>query len=161
MKKLKLRTPNYGGAVNIDLFDQFTFDFDYLMYIYQLDDYTAIRVMPNYLFDKVHRFIQDNIGPKAHSWTVALVYTALFEYCFPPTFKENLCEELMTSKQGTHTIEEFEADLRTGARRFGDVPEHMMVQTLWKGVKQHIQVYWHSKGLSPEDSVNDVVSSKL
>ncbi|KAF9256923.1 hypothetical protein L218DRAFT_880648 [Marasmius fiardii PR-910] len=67
--------------------------------------------MPNYLFDKAHCFIQDNIGPKAHSWMVASVYTALFEYCFPPMFKENLCEELMTSKQATHTIEEFEADL--------------------------------------------------
>ncbi|KAF9253977.1 hypothetical protein L218DRAFT_887448 [Marasmius fiardii PR-910] len=150
MRKLKLQTPNYGGAADIELFDQFVFDFDNLVEIYSLDVKTALRVMPNYFFGKVHQYICDTIGVKSEGWNLNAIYTAIFEFCFLATFKEQLRRELMKAKQGSRTIEEFESELTTGARRFGDIPECTIISTLWDGAKQHICVFWRRKGLGPE-----------
>ncbi|THU76792.1 hypothetical protein K435DRAFT_703997, partial [Dendrothele bispora CBS 962.96] len=150
MKALKIRDPSYNGYASIQKFDQFTYDYMYLVERHDLDEQTAIKVMPNYLTSKAHEYVLNNVSQNPRGWSLQSVFTAMFEHCFPPTFKEELRRELMLGRQGRKTVEEFSNSLRTGARRFGDITEQSMVQTLWDGVHQYIRVHWRTQGFSPE-----------
>ncbi|KAF9255873.1 hypothetical protein L218DRAFT_815873, partial [Marasmius fiardii PR-910] len=61
----------------------------------------------------------------------------------------------MSARQGSRTIEQYDAYLRRGARRFGDITEHSLIQVLWKGVAQHTCIFWRSKGCGPEETEYD------
>ncbi|KAF9258017.1 hypothetical protein L218DRAFT_1005468, partial [Marasmius fiardii PR-910] len=98
LKKLNFNTPKYSGAPDIDLLDKFIYDFDNLVDIYQLDVKTALRVMPNYLFGDVHHFVRDIVGSGSEGWDLQSAYMAIFDFCFPPTFKEELRSKIVSAR---------------------------------------------------------------
>ncbi|KAF9258018.1 hypothetical protein L218DRAFT_807451, partial [Marasmius fiardii PR-910] len=53
------------------------------------------------------------------------------------------------------TIKQYDAYLRRGARRFGDITKHSLIQVLWKGIAQHTRIFWRSKGCGPEETEYD------
>ncbi|KAF9256636.1 hypothetical protein L218DRAFT_1023923 [Marasmius fiardii PR-910] len=155
MKQLNYCQPSYDGTANIETFDQFVYEFNFLCEVYDLSDRLAVKFMINYVTGQANRYIRNNVLANPKGWTVRSVYMALFEHCFPSTYKECLRHDLMSGQQGHQTIEDFENELRVGARRFGDIPERSIVQTFWDGVHQYIRVHWHSRGYSPEETPFD------
>ncbi|KAJ6609425.1 hypothetical protein B0H10DRAFT_1813744, partial [Mycena sp. CBHHK59/15] len=83
-------------------------------------------------------------------WTVKLVYEGLFNYCFPPNFKWQLREKLMSAMQGCNNVRDFVPNIKALAVRFPDVTEQQLRQIFWDGILQNLRMYLVCKGLDPE-----------
>ncbi|KAF9254678.1 hypothetical protein L218DRAFT_885759 [Marasmius fiardii PR-910] len=52
--------------------------------------------MINYVTGQANRYICNNVLANPKGWTGRSVYMALFEHCFPSTYKEHLRCDLMS-----------------------------------------------------------------
>ncbi|KAJ3479152.1 hypothetical protein NLI96_g9270 [Meripilus lineatus] len=78
------------------------------------------------------------------------LYDALFNYCFPTDFKEELRDKLESATQGESKIQDFVRELETLAERFEDVTDMQIVKIFWKGMHQYLRLYLIQKGFNPE-----------
>ncbi|KAI0045057.1 hypothetical protein FA95DRAFT_1458585, partial [Auriscalpium vulgare] len=142
----------WDGKPNLDTMDQWTYEIETWIDLYDLDDELAVKLMVNFMSGKASRFFMKYVAMRRDEWTVKLIFKALFDYCFPPDFKRTLREKLMSSVQGKSEVRDFVRDLESLATRFPDVTHMQLVQIFWKGVHQYIRLHLIKKGLNPEST---------
>ncbi|KAF7324030.1 DNA/RNA polymerase [Mycena kentingensis (nom. inval.)] len=80
------------------------------------------------------------------------VYNAVFDECFPATYKLELREKLMSAKQGNSKVRDFVRDIESLANRFRDITERHLQQIFWTGLRQHLRLHLIGEGHDPENS---------
>ncbi|KAF8145207.1 hypothetical protein K438DRAFT_1992048 [Mycena galopus ATCC 62051] len=93
-----------------------------------------------------------HVATSQKQWTVKEVYIALFDYCFPVDFKQQLRMQLMNAYQGKETVRDFARNVQLLAKRVPDISKRQLVQIFWDGVERSIRVKWLDHGMNPEET---------
>ena len=81
------------------------------------------------------------------------MYEALFDYCFPVNFKEELRTQLSKSTQGKRNVRDF-------VREIKNVNERTVIQTFWNGLNQNIRIRLIEWDMSPEHTPLETIIRK-
>ncbi|KAF8988996.1 hypothetical protein BDQ17DRAFT_1434773 [Cyathus striatus] len=108
LNSVKIKTPfTYDGHADLDNFDQWTYEVDTWSDWNGLSDRLLLRVVVNFMSYKASRFFMKHIATHREDWTIKRLYEALFDYCFPPHFKQELRDQLLNAKQGRNNVRDF------------------------------------------------------
>jgi hypothetical protein len=80
----------WNGKPDIDVFDHWTFEVDSWIDLTRLPDKLALKLLVNFMSGSASKFFMQHVVTCLKQWTVKDVYIALFDYCFPADFKEQL-----------------------------------------------------------------------
>ncbi|THH29464.1 hypothetical protein EUX98_g4724 [Antrodiella citrinella] len=158
MKGVKIKAPLafvWSGKPDLDLYDHWVYEVDTWCELNGLSDKLAIRIVMNFMSGNASKFFMKHVATTRKYWTMKRLYEALFDYCFPVDFKEQLRERLTQSTQGKRRVRDFARDLENLASRFPDVSDHQLVQIFWKGLKTYLKFDLIRRGMSPESTSLD------
>ncbi|KAJ3474054.1 hypothetical protein NLI96_g12674 [Meripilus lineatus] len=148
---VKIKPPFvWKGLPDLEVFDQWVYEVDNWQKLNGLTDKYALRLVKGFMAGPAAKFFMKHVATDIRHWTMKLLYDALFNYCFPLDFKEELRENLENATQGTAKIRDFVRDLETLAERFEDVTDIQIVKIFWKGMHQYLRLYLIKKGYTPE-----------
>ncbi|KAJ3474431.1 hypothetical protein NLI96_g12462 [Meripilus lineatus] len=148
---VKIKQPFiWKGLPDLEVFDQWIYEVDNWQELNGLTDKYALRLVKGFMSGPAAKFFMKHVATDLKHWTMKLLYDALFNYCFPLDFKEELRENLENATQGTAKIRDFVRDLETLAERFEDVTDIQIVKIFWKGMHQYLRLYLIKKGYTPE-----------
>ncbi|KAG8680561.1 hypothetical protein FRC08_016205 [Ceratobasidium sp. 394] len=82
------------------------------------------------------------------------IYQGIFDYCFPPDFKENLRRKYMRKQQGDQSVQDYFAELELMKRRL-KITDTQHVHRAYDGAARYIKGEWAIKGILPEDTTID------
>ncbi|PIL34763.1 transcription factor [Ganoderma sinense ZZ0214-1] len=153
---VKIKPPfSWNGSPDLDLFDQWTYEVDTWRELYGLSDKLAIKLVVQFLTGTAGKFFMKHVATCQSEWTIASLYEALFDYCFPTDYKAQLHLRLEHSVQGKSKVRDFVREIQHLAARFPDVSDFQLAQIFWRGIHGHIRVYLIEKGLHPERTALD------
>ncbi|KAJ3474470.1 hypothetical protein NLI96_g12440 [Meripilus lineatus] len=148
---VKIKQPFiWKGLPDLEIFDQWVYEVDNWQELNGLTDKYALRLVKGFMSGQAAKFFMKHVATDLKNWTMKELYDALFNYCFPLDFKEELRENLENATQGTAKIRDFVRDLETLAERFEDVTDIQIVKIFWKGMHQYLRLYLIKKGYTPE-----------
>ena len=96
---MKLPEP-YDGKADLDAFDQWTFKVTNYSKVMQISDKIMIRIMADLLTSKAQGFYMDYVAMQQDRWTLATIFPALFDYCFPNDIMQHLRKKWDNMAQG-------------------------------------------------------------
>ncbi|KAF8761936.1 hypothetical protein RHS01_00156 [Rhizoctonia solani] len=116
----------------------------------RLSDSKAVLTVSRFLDDKAASWYMLNVAPDPGSYSMELIYVGLYDYCFPPDFKDDMRKLYNEKKQGDSGVQDYFAELARLRRRLREVTDHQHVLRVWDGAAQYIKVGWALKGMRPE-----------
>ncbi|CEL62322.1 hypothetical protein RSOLAG1IB_12547 [Rhizoctonia solani AG-1 IB] len=147
----KAQTPKaYKGEANIDKYDMFIFNYKLYLSDTKLSDRKAVLTVSRFLEDKAATWYMMNVAPDPESYTMEAIYVGLYEYCFPPDFKEEVRRQYNQKRQGDSSVQDYFAELARLRRRLRDIDDRQHVLRAWEGAAQYIKVEWALKYMQPE-----------
>ncbi|EPS99935.1 hypothetical protein FOMPIDRAFT_1050268 [Fomitopsis schrenkii] len=103
---IKLKPPFvWDGKPDLDLFDHWVYEIETWRELHNLDDRVSLKIVVNFMSDRASSFFMQHVAMDQRSWNMQLLYKGLFDYCFPPDYKERLRQRLQSSKQGKNQKE--------------------------------------------------------
>ncbi|KAF8752795.1 hypothetical protein RHS01_07224 [Rhizoctonia solani] len=133
----KAQTPKaYKGEADIDKYDMFIFNYKLYLSDTKLSDRKAVLTVSRFLEDKAATWYMMNVAPDPEAYTMETIYVGLYEYCFPPDFKEEVRRQYNQKRQG-------------------DLSQHVL--RIWEGAAQYIKVEWALKYMQPETTDLDTL----
>jgi hypothetical protein len=87
------------------------------------------------------------------------LYQELFEYCFPPYFKEDLRKKYNEKKQNGSPVQDYFSELALLRRRLKEITEAQHAQRAWDGADKYIKYEWALKGMRPDESTIEELKS--
>ncbi|KAJ3486050.1 hypothetical protein NLI96_g4519 [Meripilus lineatus] len=148
---VKIKQPFiWKGLPDLEIFDQWVYEVDNWQELNGLTDKYTLRLVKGFMSGQAAKFFMKHVATDLKNWTMKELYDALFNYCFPLDFKEELRENLENATQGNAKIRDFVRDLETLAERFEDVTDIQIVKIFWKGMHQYLRLYLIKKGYTPE-----------
>lgn len=145
--------PTYYGVMNLDTYDHWVYNVTLWAKLHKLEDEFAVQMLGNFLAGKAGIFYMKYVVMKPKKWTLPTIFPALFDYCFPPDYKEELRTQLHDSRQGQKHFRDFAQDVEVLAERFPDVTKRQLVEIIWRGVVNYLQKEWSRAGLSREKTL--------
>ncbi|KAF8752463.1 hypothetical protein RHS01_07674 [Rhizoctonia solani] len=147
----KAQSPKtYKGEADIDKLDMFIFSYDLYVSDTRLSDSKAVLTVSRFLDDKAASWYMLNVAPDPGSYSMESIYVGLYDYCFPPDFKDDMRKLYNEKKQGDSGVQDYFAELARLRRRLREVTDHQHVLRVWDGAAQYIKVGWALKGMRPE-----------
>ncbi|KAG8727326.1 hypothetical protein FRC11_013490 [Ceratobasidium sp. 423] len=140
----------YKGDADIDKYDIFMFGYNLFIDDTKLSDSKAVLTVSRFLEDKAAAWYMLNVAPAPANYTLEAVYIGLYNYCFPPDFKEDMHKLYNEKKQGESGIQDYFAKLAQLRRRLREITDHQHVLRAWDSAAQYIRVGWALKGIRPE-----------
>jgi len=159
--KMKLPLP-YDGKADLEAFDQWTFSVTNYAKVMRVSDKTMIRVMTDLVSGKAKGFYMDYVAMRQDRWTLATLFPAIFDYCFPNDIMERLRKRWNNMSQGKSRVEDYARDMEKLARKFKEVNERSAVLAFWKGLNAELRKHMVLLGADPEiDDLNSVIDKAL
>jgi len=159
--KMKLPEP-YDGKADLDAFDQWTFRVTNYAKVMQVSDKTMIRVMADLVTGKAQGFYMDYVAMRQSRWTLATLFPAMFDYCFPNDIMQRLRKKWDNMTQGKSRVQDYARDMEKLARKFKEANERTVVLAIWKGLNANIRKHMILMGIDPEiDDLNTVIDKAL
>ncbi|QRW22397.1 hypothetical protein RhiXN_09984 [Rhizoctonia solani] len=147
----KAQSPKtYKGKADIDKLDMFIFSYNLYVSDTRLSDSKAVLTVSQFLDDKAASWYMLNVAPDPGSYSMESIYVRLYDYCFPPDFKDDMRKLYNEKKQGDLGVQDYFAKLACLQRRLREVTDHQHVLRVWDGAAQYIKVGWALKGMRPE-----------
>ncbi|KAF8694387.1 hypothetical protein RHS03_08195, partial [Rhizoctonia solani] len=146
-----------GEEPNLEEYEQFVFDYDNWVYETGISRETAVRNVSRFLSGKAARWYMAKIAPNLGKvrYEVEDVYKLMYEYCFPPDFKETLRKRYESIRQGARCVQDFFADLELYRTRLSDITDLQHVRRAWDGAARHIRAEWAMKGYRADNATFD------
>jgi len=159
--KMKLPAP-YNGKADLDAFDQWTFRVTNYAKVMKISDKTMIRVIADLVTDKAQGFYMDYVATRQERWTLASLFPAMFDYCFPNDIMQRLRKKWDNMVQGKGRVQDYARDMEKLARKFKEVNERTVVIAFWKGLNMDLRKHMILMGVDPEiDDLNTVLDKAL
>ncbi|QRW18769.1 Transposon Ty3-G Gag-Pol polyprotein [Rhizoctonia solani] len=147
----KAQTPKaYKGEADINKYDMFIFNYKLYLSDTKLSDRKAVLTVSQFLEDKAATWYMMNVAPDPEAYTMETIYVGLYEYCFPPDFKEEVRRQYNQKRQGDLSVQDYFAELARLCRRLRDIDNRQHVLRIWEGAAQYIKVEWALKYMQPE-----------
>ncbi|KAG8731517.1 hypothetical protein FRC11_003933, partial [Ceratobasidium sp. 423] len=140
----------YKGDADIDKYDIFMFSYDLFVADTKLNDSKAVLTISRFLDDKAASWYMLNVAPNPGMYTMEAVYIGLYDYCFPPHFKEEMRLLYNKKKQGDSSIQDYFAELAKLRRCLREITDHQHILRAWDGTARYIRVGWALKGIQAE-----------
>ncbi|KIL54135.1 hypothetical protein M378DRAFT_19176 [Amanita muscaria Koide BX008] len=140
----------WDGTPNLDTFDRWIYEVDTWCELVRIDDGDAVKILVQFMSGEAAKFFMKHVAMNRTKWTTKSIYEGLFDYCFPPRFKQQLRRKMVTARQGTQRVRDYARELESMAMRFPDVTEREVRDILWHGMNTYIRVHLIGKGLGPE-----------
>lgn len=137
--------PVYSGEADLDLLDAYITKWDFWRSLKGVVGIDATRMTMYTLKGKALKWYMAFVARHADRWNVNQIYNALFEHCFPSSFRAELRDKLMKGKQNGRTIKEFAQDLENLHMRFPEVTDYEIRKIFWDGVDTYIRMFWREK----------------
>ena len=151
LAKQKVNPPGtYDGRPDLAVFDKWTYEVNTWIRLTKYHEPTALNLLVKYTMGMAGKFFMSFIARSKDTWSVRAMYEALFDYCFPPDFKDRLCVQLSNTSQGKCRIRDFVRDIKKLASRFPDVNKQAVIQAFWNGIHQSTCLRLIEWGISPE-----------
>ncbi|KAF8711486.1 thyroid hormone mediated signaling pathway, partial [Rhizoctonia solani] len=130
----KAQSPKtYKGKADIDKLDMFIFSYNLYVSDTRLSDSKAVLTVSQFLDNKAASWYMLNVAPDPGSYSMELIYVGLYDYCFPPDFKDNMRKLYNEKKQGDLGVQDYFAELACLQRRLQEVTDHQHVLRVWDG----------------------------
>ena len=128
----------YDGRPDLAVFDKWTYEVNTWIKMTKYREPTALNLLVKYTTGTAGEFFMSFIAGCEDTWSIQEMFEALFDYCFPPDFKDRLHVQLSSTSQGKRRIRDFVRDIEKLASRFLDVNERAVIQAFWSGIHQSI-----------------------
>ncbi|KIJ40850.1 hypothetical protein M422DRAFT_256296 [Sphaerobolus stellatus SS14] len=106
--------------------------------------------MSAFLTGKAAKFYFAHVAPNTKLYTIESLGRELFDYCFPPRFRQIMRERFYESTQGKRPIRDYIRHLRSLASRVPELNDFSMVQQLVKSAAPYLQIKWAEAGFSQD-----------
>ncbi|EUC57545.1 retroviral aspartyl protease, partial [Rhizoctonia solani AG-3 Rhs1AP] len=106
--------------------------------------------MSRFLEEKAAAYFMLNVAPRPEEFTMQSVFVGLYEYCFPPDFKDEMRRKYNQKRQGESSVQDYFAELARLRMRLREIDDRQHVLRAWDGAAQYIKVGWALKGISAE-----------
>ncbi|KEP45070.1 hypothetical protein V565_322490 [Rhizoctonia solani 123E] len=154
----KAQTPKpYKGEADIDKYDAFIFNYKLFVDDTKLSNGKAVLTMSRFLEDKAATYFMLNVAPRPERHTIQSVFVGLYEYCFPPDFKDKMRRKYNRKCQGDSSVQDYFAELARLRMRLREIDDRHHVLRAWDGAARYIKVAWALKGMSAETSDIDTL----
>ncbi|KEP45450.1 hypothetical protein V565_272390 [Rhizoctonia solani 123E] len=140
----------YKGEADIDKYDVFIFNYKLFVGDTKLSDSKAVLTMSRFLEEKAAAYFMLNVAPRPEEFTMQSVFVGLYEYCFPPDFKDEMRRKYNQKRQGESSVQDYFAELARLRMRLREIDDRQHVLRAWDGAAQYIKVGWALKGISAE-----------
>ncbi|GAB1524382.1 hypothetical protein RhiTH_007536 [Rhizoctonia solani] len=140
----------YKGEADIDKLDMFIFSYNLYVSDTRLSNSKAVLTVSQFLDNKAASWYMLNVALDPGRYSMESIYVGLYDYCFPPDFKDDMRKLYNEKKQGDSGVQDYFAKLACLQRRLQEVTDHQHVLRVWDGAAQYIKVGWALKGLRPE-----------
>jgi hypothetical protein len=113
-----------------------------------------MAIMPGSITEgKASTWFMANIAPHLNDHEdLSVIYQGIYEYCFPPDFKEKMRLKYLRKSQSDMCVQDYFAELAQLRRRLSEVTDAQHVQRAWDGAAKYIKVKWAIKGILPENT---------
>ncbi|KIL61389.1 hypothetical protein M378DRAFT_13564 [Amanita muscaria Koide BX008] len=91
----------WDGTPNLDTFDRWIYEVDTWCELVRIDDGDAVKILVQFMSGEAAKFFMKHVAMNRTKWTTKSIYEGLFDYCFPPRFKQQLRRKMVTARQGT------------------------------------------------------------
>ncbi|PPQ76953.1 hypothetical protein CVT24_009215, partial [Panaeolus cyanescens] len=153
---------SYNGEINLEKYMRFRTETRGYCRRGRVHPRDQIEVISPFLEGKAYNFYLSHASASPESWTLSDFMDALFNHCFPPTFKSTLRNELKWENQGKRKVLEFVRDITVKLDTVGIEDEATRVNYLWFGFEQRIQSALWRRDLNPEfSSWNEVIKGAI
>ncbi|KAG9074015.1 hypothetical protein FRC06_010993, partial [Ceratobasidium sp. 370] len=142
---------SYNGEADFDKFELFVFNYDNWCLDTQLSVRKRVRNVSRFLDGKASVWYMSNVAPNINTYDMKGIYQGIFDYCFPPDFRENLRRKYMRKQQGDQSVQDYFAELELMRRRL-KITEGQHVHRAYDGAAWYIKGEWAIKGILPEDT---------
>lgn len=142
----------YDGKADLAVFDKWTYEVSTWARLSKYRDPTALSLLSKQVTGQAGKFFLHYIADNEDAWTLKSMFEAMFDYCFPTDFKDQLRARLEGTVQGKKRVRDFVREVELLAARFPDVNERSRTQIIWKGFTQSIRLRLIEWGVSPEYS---------
>ncbi|KAG8740312.1 hypothetical protein FRC10_004494 [Ceratobasidium sp. 414] len=142
---------SYNGDADFDKFELFVFNYDNWCIDTQLSTHKHVRNVSRFLDGKASVWYMSNVALNINTYDMKQIYQGIFDYCFPPDFKENLRCKYMRKQQGDQSIQDYFAKLELMRHRL-KITENQHAHRAYDGAARYIKGEWAIKGILPEDT---------
>ena len=101
----------YNGHPDLRVFDKWAYEVNNWVRLSKYTNQTALLLLVTYISKTTSEFFMDYVAGNEGMWTMMTMYEALFDYCFPTDFKDQLQARLTQLVQGKRNIRDFVCDL--------------------------------------------------
>ncbi|CUA74881.1 Transposon Ty3-G Gag-Pol polyprotein [Rhizoctonia solani] len=114
-----------GDEPDIEEYDQFLFDYDNWVVETGLSSEEAVQNVSRFLGGKAGRWYMAKIAPNLGKTKYKMkdVYKLMYQYCFPPDFKEKIRKKYEGLTQGDRSVQDFFAHLELYRTRLNDITD--------------------------------------
>ena len=148
---VKVAAPKpYDGSANFENFERWTFDVSMWFDITNFPRKHRVKYMSTLLTGKASKFYFTHVAPNIKKFTVELLCRELFNYCFPPRFRQIMRDRFYESTQGKQNIRDYIRLLRSLAARVPEINDFAIVQQLVKSAAPYLQIKWAEGGFSAD-----------
>ena len=124
LAKQKVDPPGmYDGRPDLAVFDKWTYEVNTWIKMTKYREPTVLNLLVKYITSTAGEFFMSFIAGCKDTWSIQEMFEALFDYCFPPDFKDRLRVQLSSASQGKRRIRDFVRDIEKLVSRFPDVNE--------------------------------------
>jgi hypothetical protein len=111
----------YNWDNDFPAFERFVFNYDNWRIHTKQNECESVRHISRVLKGKALTWYMSNVATDQALYTMSRIYQELFEYCFPPDFREKMCKEYERFRQGNLSVQDYFAKLNQLRRRLKEV----------------------------------------
>ncbi|KIJ24277.1 hypothetical protein M422DRAFT_56464 [Sphaerobolus stellatus SS14] len=134
--------PVYSGTPNIEILDRWAYAVNNWVEMHALERKWAVRLVANFLGGKASTFYMRHVAHHQKRWTLQQIYDGLFDYCFPPDYKNRLRDRLTSYEQRDLFLVDFAREIENLASKFPDWIDYGFSR---ESAKWNALVYWATK----------------
>ncbi|KIJ53046.1 hypothetical protein M422DRAFT_243018 [Sphaerobolus stellatus SS14] len=147
----KISSPRtYDSAANYEEFERWTYEVNNWMDITKFPKNLRVRHIGSFMTGNTSKFYFMHVAPNPKKYTIDSLGRELFDYCFPPRFRQNMRDKFKDASQGRRMIKDYIRYLESLAARVPDLNEFDIVQQLVKKSAPYLQLKWAEAGFTKD-----------
>jgi hypothetical protein len=127
----------------------------------RLSDSQAIRCCGKYSTGKAYRFYEQEICTRKKKYSLSEYFMALFNYCFPASFRMQQRDKFDACKQNDMSAIDYLRKLQDVADTVGDITEDDIVLAFFRRASVYLRVKLADAGYEPSDLTLDQLEDKI
>ncbi|KAG6815942.1 hypothetical protein H0H93_008773 [Arthromyces matolae] len=111
-----------------------------------------VQEISYFLEGDAYKFYLNEVSLEEHKWDLSRFMKGLFNYSFPPNYRQREREKLEQFKQGQLRVRSYAAELKNKYQIIGYAHKKEKVRKLWAGLQPRLQQKLYENGFDPEKS---------